>query len=266
MSDAGGAQLEAAIRGANDAGRAAIIGFTTGGFPDRARFPGILRELSHVVDVLEVGIPFSDPMADGVTIQRSSEAALRDGTTLSWILDTLQASAPECPIVFMSYLNPVLQLGFEHFADRAREAGVAGLIVPDLPFEECRPLRSVLDDREIALVQLVTPVTPVERAAPLCAESRGFVYAVTMTGITGASVSDRDGIADYLSRLRGLSPLPIAAGFGIRSPDDVRRVAPHANAVIVGSAVVEAIDRGEDPRDLLGALRDAAAEVGLAFA
>ncbi len=262
MSDGGAARIEGAIAGANAEGRAAIIGFTTGGFPDRARFPAILEELAAAADVLEVGIPFSDPMADGVTIQRSSEAALRDGTTLSWILDTVEGSAPACPIVFMSYLNPVMQLGFERFADRARAAGVAGLIVPDLPFEECGPLRSVLDARDVALVQLVTPVTPDERAAPICAGSRGFVYAVTMTGITGASVADREGITGYLQRLRAISPLPVAAGFGIRSPDDVRKIAPHANAVIVGSAVVEAIDRGEDPSVLLRSLRDAAAEAG----
>ena len=253
----GSERLERTIRSANDEGRVALIGFTTGGFPDRARFPGVLDRVSAGVDVLEVGVPFSDPMADGVTIQRSSERALADGTTLSWLLDTMDGRDPSAPVVFMSYLNPIMQLGFERFAERAAHASVSGLIVPDLPFEECLPLRAALDASGVALVQLVTPVTPPDRAARLTAGSRGFVYAVTMTGITGSAVSERQGVAHYLGRLREASPIPVAAGFGIRTPTDVRRLAPHADAVIVGSAVVEAVDRGDDPLDLLTQLRQA---------
>lgn len=266
MTEAKGAErIEQAARAANDAGRSALVGFVTGGFPSRAEFGDVLEAVAGVCDVVEVGVPFSDPMADGVTIQRASEVALRDGTTLEWLIEAVAPVARRVPIVFMSYLNPVLQYGLTEFARDAGGAGVAGLIVPDLPFEECLPVRQPLDEVGMALIQLVTPATPQERMERLCAESRGFVYAVTMLGTTGASVAadnEAEAVSTYMQRVRAASAVPAMAGFGIRTPNDVSRIAPHADGVIVGSAVIEAIERGDDPAALLAELRAAGLRSG----
>lgn len=264
MTASGAARIERAVRAADEEGRTGLVGFVTGGFPSRAAFAGVLEAVAGICDVVEVGVPFSDPMADGVTIQRASEVALRDGTTLEWLIEAVGPVAERVPVVFMSYLNPVLQYGLEEFARDAGAAGVAGLIVPDLPFEECLPVRGPLDDAGMALIQLVTPATPQERMVRLCGESRGFVYAVTMLGTTGASVAggDSDDVSQYMRRVRAASTVPAMAGFGIRTPDDVRRIAPHADGVIVGSAVIEAIERGDDPAQLLSALREAGLRSG----
>lgn len=261
----GADRIEAAIRAANNSGRAAVVGFVTGGFPNRASFAEVLRSVAAVCDVVEVGVPFSDPMADGVTIQRASERALKDGTTLEWLLEVVAPFARETPLVFMSYLNPVLQFGLDRFANVCEGAGVAGLIVPDLPFEECEMVREPLDAKGLALIQLVTPATPDERLRTLTEASRGFVYAVTMMGTTGASVHVDSAVKDYLGRVRKVSALPVLAGFGIRTPADVGRVGPHAHGVIVGSALIEAIERGDDAGVLARALVEAASDAGLAF-
>jgi tryptophan synthase alpha chain len=157
------------------------------GYPQREKFREHLRAIAAVADVVEVGVPFTDPMADGATVQRASFAALADGVTLPWILEELSSlpQRPAVPILLMSYLNPLLSLGLESLPRDAAAAGVAGFIVPDLPFEESGELKQALDREGLALVQMVTPVTPPERLAMLCREAKGFVYAVTMTGTTG---------------------------------------------------------------------------------
>jgi len=154
----------------------------------------------------------------------------------------------------MSYLNPIMAHGFDRFAADAAEADVAGLIVPDLPLEESNDLRSVLDSRGIALVQLVTPATPADRLERVCGASRGFVYAVTIKGTTGASV-DASSVGDYLERVRRVASLPVLAGFGVRSASDVAGLGGFADGVIVGSALVEAIERGQDPAEFVRDLR-----------
>ena len=255
-STRGGRVLEDAVRRARAQGRPALVGYVTGGFPTLATFEVLLPRVAAEVDVLEVGVPFSDPMADGVTIQRASEKALREGTTLPGLLEILSRTALSTPVVLISYFNPVLQMGLARFARWAGEAGVAGLIVPDVPMEESGPLTDALAPAGLACVQLVTPLTPDDRLAQICALSEGFVYAVTMTGTTGAAVArQHDAVADYLGRVRALSRLPVLAGFGIRTPADVSALGAHADGVIVGSAVVEAIDGGEDPTELLRTLR-----------
>jgi tryptophan synthase alpha chain len=155
----------------------------------------------------------------------------------------------------MSYLNPLLALGFEELAAAAVRAGVCGFIVPDLPFDESAPLRAALDPHGLALVQMVTPVTTPERMKLVCGASQGFVYAVTMTGTTGRSVAVPDEVLSYLERVRAVSPVPVCAGFGIRSREQVLRLRGHVEGVVVGSALVEVLERGEDPRSWLGALR-----------
>ena len=159
----GADHIETAIRAATAEGRPAIAAFVTAGYPTRDEFPRILESVASAADVVEVGVPFSDPMADGVTIQRSSQRALEQGVTLGWILDQLDALDVPAPIVLMSYLNPLLAFGLGQLATRGAGAGVRGIIVPDVPFEECERLRHPFDDAGIAWIQLVTPVTPAER-------------------------------------------------------------------------------------------------------
>jgi tryptophan synthase alpha chain len=195
-------------------------------------------------------------MADGVTIQRSSETALRQGVTLKWILDELAAMpALDTPLLLMSYLNPLMSFGYERLASEALRARVCGFIVPDLPLDESAQLGAALNPLGLALVQMVTPVTTPERMQRLCQASQGFIYAVTMTGTTGKNVAVPDNVVEYLERVRSVAPVPVCAGFGIRSREQVARLRGHVDGVIVGSALVEVLERGESPQAWLAALR-----------
>jgi len=246
-----------AIRAAAGEGRPALVAFMTAGFPRREDFAVQLAAVGAAADVVEIGVPFSDPMADGMTIQRSSHEALRQGVSLRWILDTLRGlpERPRAPLLLMSYLNPLLAYGLDRLPADARAAGVSGFIVPDLPFEESEELRGALDSQGLALVQMVTPVTPAQRLAVLCGAARGFVYAVTMTGTTGRSVAVPDDVLEYMDRVRAVSPVPVCAGFGIRSAEQVARMTGHVDGVVVGSALVEVLERGGDPAAFLRGLR-----------
>jgi tryptophan synthase alpha chain len=246
-----------AIRAAAARGQPALVAYITAGFPSRERFREHLRTLAVTADVIEVGVPFTDPMADGVTIQRASLAALAQGVSLAWILEELAAlRGIGPPILLMSYLNPLLAFGVGRLAASAVAAGVAGFIVPDLPLDESSELRAALDEQQIALVQMVTPVTEAERLAQLCAGSEGFVYAVTVTGTTGRNVAVPAEVLTYLDRVRAIAPLPVCAGFGIRSREQVERLRGHVDGVVVGSALVEVLERGEDVGAFLRGLRD----------
>jgi tryptophan synthase alpha chain len=249
-------RISAAIGAAVAQGRPALVGFLTAGFPTRADFRRNLAEVASVCDVVEIGVPFSDPMADGSTIQRASFAALGNGVTLPWILDELSAcSERRVPLLLMSYLNPLLAFGLSRLPSAAAAAGVSGFIVPDLPFEESGDLKSALDGEGLALVQMVTPVTPPARLAMLCDSAQGFVYAVTMTGTTGKSAEVPDAVLDYMDRVKRCSRVPVCAGFGIRSRAQVERFASHVDGVVVGSALVEALECGSDVRAFLRSLR-----------
>jgi tryptophan synthase alpha chain len=250
-------QISAAIRASNARGKPALVGYLTAGFPSRRQFKESLAVVAAECDVVEIGVPFSDPMADGATVQRASYAALLDGTTLPWILSELKSIAPRhaAPIVLMSYLNPLLSLGLDRLPREAAAAGVAGFIVPDLPFEESGELNHALAQEGLALVQMVTPVTPSERLALLCREAKGFIYAVTMTGTTGKSVDVPADVLDYMDRVRQTASVPVCAGFGIRSHAQVARLAPHVDGVVVGSALVEALEKGADVAAFLKSLR-----------
>ena len=249
--------ISAAIESANADGRTGLVPFITAGYPEPAEFLDTLRAVAEVGDVIEIGIPFSDPMADGMTIQRSSYIAIEKGVTLRWIFDQLDSIEGEIkiPIVFMSYLNPLLAFGFEELAKRALDSGVCGFIVPDLPYEECAEIRSALEAKGVGLIQLVTPATPPDRLAMLAKESRGFLYAVTITGITGGDGGLPDDLAGYLDRVSNVSTLPVCAGFGIRAAEDVVNVGRHAAGAIVGSALVEVLENGGDPAEFLRQLR-----------
>jgi tryptophan synthase alpha chain len=250
-------RISAAIQAAKTQGRPALVSFLTAGFPHRASFRKNLEAVASASDVVEIGVPFTDPMADGSTIQRASFEALKDGVTLPWILDELAAVSAnlKAPLLLMSYLNPLLAFGLDRLAAVAASAGVTGFIVPDLPYEESKDLRSSLDREGLALVQMVTPVTPPERLAMLCADAQGFVYAVTMTGTTGRAVAVPEEVLDYMRRVKQVSRVSVCAGFGIRSREQVLRLAPFVDGVVVGSALVEVLERGADPREFLAGLR-----------
>ena len=251
--------IASAIRAAAVEGRPALVGFLTAGFPTRRDFLANLAAVAAVCDVVEIGVPFTDPMADGTTVQRASFVALRDGVTLPWIFEQLKSlpTRHTAPILLMSYLNPLLSLGMEALPRTAAAAGVAGFIVPDLPFEESAALKTALDGEGLALVQMVTPVTPPERLAMLCGEAKGFVYAVTMTGTTGGSKGSTvpPEVLDYMRRVKSCSRVPVCAGFGIRSREQVAQFAGHVDGVVVGSALVEVLERGEDVGAFLRSLR-----------
>lgn len=252
-----GSVISEAIRSARARGRPALVGWVTAGFPQRETFVQQLSAVADAADVMEIGVPFTDPMADGTTIQRASRAALAQGVSLKWILAELSGPRPQlrAPLLLMSYLNPLLAYGLDRLPDDAARAGVSGFIVPDLPFEECADVRAALAARGIALVQLVTPVTPTERIKMLCAASSGFVYAVTMTGTTGKNFAVQEEVLEYFARVKRISSLPVCAGFGIRSREQVERLAPHVDGVVVASALVEMWERGEDPVAFLRSLR-----------
>lgn len=249
--------ISAAIRDAAAGGRPAIVAFMTAGFPDRAGFRRNLAAIAAEADVVEIGVPFTDPMADGATIQRASFAALAGGFTLPWLLEELAGMQPRpaAPVLLMSYLNPLLAYGLDKLPAAAAQAGVAGFIIPDLPLEESADVRAAFDREGLALVQMVTPVTPPERLAMLCKAGQGFIYAVTMTGTTGKSVAVPDDVLAYMDRVRAIAPIPVCAGFGIRGPEQVARMTGHVDGVVVGSALVEVLERGEDPAAFIRSLQ-----------
>jgi tryptophan synthase alpha chain len=253
----GGDRITAAIEEAAEEGRTALVAYITAGYPHKEAFADDLARVASAADVVEVGVPFTDPMADGLTIQRASHAALEAGVSLRWIIERIGAMdpAPDAPVVLMSYLNPLLAMGFEELAERARKAGVAGFIVPDLPLDESSDLDKALLDQGLALVQLVSPVTPEARLAEAGRACRGFLYAVTVTGITGGDADKGGDLSGYLQRVKRHSAVPVCAGFGVRSAEQVAEIGRHVPGVVVGSALVEALERGDDPVAFLDSLR-----------
>ncbi len=244
-------RIEAALRASSPA----LAAFFTAGYPSLEAFGDTLRSIASAADVVEIGVPFSDPMADGGTIQRASHHALLNGVSLQWILDALSAVDVDTPVVLMSYLNPLLAYGLDRLPAAARAAGVCGMIIPDLPLEESGDWAEALSAEGLALVQLVSPVTGEARMGKVAAASTGFLYAVTVTGITGGKSDSEGGVQDYLAHLKAHARVPVMAGFGIRSPEQVSALAPHVDGVIVGTALIEAIERGESPAAFLGHLR-----------
>jgi tryptophan synthase alpha chain len=250
-------KITAALQRTTDAGHTGLVAFITAGYPDPEQFVATLKTVAKASDVVEIGVPFSDPMADGMTIQRSSFKAIENGVTLRWIFAELErgGNGIDTPLVMMSYLNPLLAYGYDQLADSALRTGVCAFIVPDLPFEESDELRHALEAKGIGLIQLVTPATPEQRLKKLADASKGFLYAVTITGITGGGSGLPAGLAAYLDSVSKLSRLPVCAGFGIREAKDVANVGRHAAGAIVGSALVEVLEQGGDPAAFLESLR-----------
>jgi tryptophan synthase alpha chain len=249
-------------------GRAGFVAYVMAGDPDAESSLAILRGLPAAgADLIELGIPFSDPMADGPPIQRAALRALAGGMTLGGVLD-LAARFREgdtvTPIVLMGYLNPLISVGFSAFAERAAAAGIDGLIAVDCPPEEADPLADALDRHGIDLIRLATPTTDDARLAIVARRTRGFVYYVSVAGVTGARSAVAADVAPAVIRVRAASGLPVAVGFGIRTPAQARAIAQVADAAVVGSALTDAIADaladGADP--VAGALDAAAALAG----
>ena len=230
-----------------------LVTYVTAGDPDLPRTEGILRALDRAgADVLEVGVPFSDPLADGPVIQRATERALALGTTLADVLAMVGRSRADlrAPIVLFSYANPILRLGADRFADLARDAGVDGVLVLDLPIEEGDEFRVLLASRGIDTILLVSPTTTHDRLRRAGALGSGFLYAISRLGVTGARDTIADGAEEMVRRIRAVSSLPIAIGFGISKPEHVREVGQWADAAVVGSALVSVIADADGSRDL----------------
>ena len=234
-----------------DERRPGLVTYVTAGDPDMVRTEGILRALDRAgADVVEVGIPFSDPLADGPVIQRATERALVSGTTLLGVLASLKRLRPELrlPVVLFSYANPVMRIGAERFADLARDAGVDGVLILDLPLEEADDFRAMLQARGIDTILLLSPTTSDERLRKAAALGSGFLYAISRLGVTGVRTDVADGAEEMVRRIRRVSDLPVALGFGISTPEHVRQVGQWADAAVVGSALVNVIaEAGASP-------------------
>lgn len=251
-------RLESRVR---SAGELKLIPYLMAGYPDRDR--SIQQGLAYAragAAAIEVGVPYSDPLADGPVVQRAGQAALDGGTTVRTALEAAGAVAEGgAPVVLMTYVNPVLAYDERRFAADAAAAGVAGVIIPDLPAEESEPLTGWLRSAGLDTIFLVAPTSPDSRIAGIVERCTGFVYCVTVKGVTGPRTELAPGLERLLARVRSATPLPVAAGFGISRPEHVRSLRGHADAVVVASALLDRVHRGEDPvrlvEELLAACR-----------
>jgi len=239
--------LAAHMQGLRGRGAHAFIPFLTAGFPDVSTFAALLPRAA-AADVLEIGLPFSDPVADGPTIAQASEVALAHGMHPDLLFELLGSAGDLPPVVLMTYVNPVLAYGAERFFERARRAGIAGVILTDLPPEEAAALHDRATQAGIATVQLVAPTTPEERVARIAASTTGFLYCVAVTGTTGARARLDDRARDTVARVRRVTTLPVVVGFGISTPDQVRATCEFADGAVVGSALVDFVrTHAQDP-------------------
>jgi tryptophan synthase alpha chain len=252
---AGAERIAAAFSGHGK--RAALMPYLMGGYPDLESSRAAAEAAAEAgADLLELGVPFSDPLADGPVIHAAATAALAAGATPQGVLGVCEALAGRIPIVLMVYANVVLAGGGAAFVRRAAAAGAAGLIVPDLPHEEAGELRDACDAAGLALVPLVAPTTTPERMAAIGADARGFVYTVSLTGTTGERDELPPALGETVERVRAATELPVAVGFGISTPEQARAVGDLADGVIVGSRVVRAAGEGGPAAvgELVGAL------------
>jgi tryptophan synthase alpha chain len=243
-------RIAAAFEGSRaDGRRAALMPYLMGGFPDAdcSRAIGI-GYADAGADLVELGVPFSDPLADGPVIHAAGTAALRAGVKLQDVLEVGRAIAERVPVVVMCYSNPIFTRGLERFADALVDIGASGLIVPDLPLEEAAEMLAACDERGLALVPLVAPTTPAERLAKIGALARGFLYTVSLTGTTGERASIDGGLEAVVARASAQTAVPIAVGFGIATPLQAAAVAgAGAEGVIIGSRLVRAAGDADDP-------------------
>lgn len=241
-------ELERRLNEGRAGGRKLFVPYLTAGLPTPQRFVDLLAELGTCSDAIEVGIPFSDPVMDGPVITAASTRALESGITVDRCFDLIRDArryAPGIPIVAMTYYNPVHRRGIEAFAEALQQAGATGMIVPDLPFEESAALRAELAQRGMALVQMIAPTTPLERAAVLSRGSGGFVYAVSRLGVTGEQAMLGGAALAVVVRVRPHTRLPVLLGIGISNGEQAAGAARVADGVIVGSAIMKRVMNGE---------------------
>lgn len=225
--------------------QAALISYLVGGFPDLAASERVgLACADGGADLVEIGVPFSDPLADGPTIHAAASRALAGGTTVAGVLSVCETVSARAPVCLMVYAGCVLARGAASFVRLAAEAGASGLIVPDLPWEEAGEVRAACRDSGLSLVPLVAPTTPHERLAQITAGASGFVYAVSTTGTTGERGELAEGAERTVSGIRAVCELPVAVGFGVSTPEQARSVSAFADGVIVGSRIVRAAEEG----------------------
>lgn len=251
-----------------DAGRKALIPYLTAGDPDLDTTLALMQALVvNGADIIELGFPFTDPSSDGPVIQRAVERALAGNTSLRDVLTVVsrfRESDQDTPVVLMGYLNPVECMGYQAFADAAVAAGVDGILIVDMPPEESHDLKVIIDRTPIDTIFLVAPTTSDDRARRICAQSSGYVYYVSLKGVTGAGNLDMASVKDNLARLRANTTLPVGVGFGIKDAERARQISEVADAVVVGSALVSRIaelepGKGYSPADLqahIGLIRD----------
>jgi len=250
-------------------GRAGFVAYVMAGDPDLETSFAILKGLPPAgADLIELGFPFSDPMADGPPVQRAALRALSAGATLAGTLELVRrfrAGDGETPVVLMGYLNPILSLGVGQFAREATAAGVDGVIIVDCPPEEADPVLAAFDPLGLALVRLATPTTDAARLPAVVRRTTGFVYYVSVAGVTGGKAADAAAIAPAVDQVRRASGLPVAVGFGIRTPEQARAVARVADAAVVGSALVDAVaDAHAQNRDPVAKVLETARALAMA--
>jgi tryptophan synthase alpha chain len=232
------------------------------GYPDRDTTGPLLDALVDAgADIIELGVPFSDPVADGPTIQRSSQRALENGVTLPWVLEVLTSfrRRHDTPVVLFTYLNPVLRYGPDRFLAAATAAGAGGVLLTDLPVGADPALEAAFERSDLDLIRLIAPTTSPQRALEIAARAQGFIYYIARMGVTGASTKLRDALPAELAQLREVTDVPIAVGFGISTPEHAAAVARSADGVVVGSALIDALDRGGEQAasELIRSLRTA---------
>lgn len=227
----------------------ALIAYLTAGDPSLETSGRLILEMAAAgADVIEIGVPFSDPTADGPIIQQAGKRALEKGANLRNIMELIGAlrEKTDVPLVLFGYFNPILAFGLEDFAIKAKEAGLDGLLVVDLPQEEAPELRRYTDPAGLAFIPLIAPTSTAKRIAAAARNNRGFIYFISVTGVTGSAQPDPDGLKEDINRIRALTDIPLAVGFGISTPAQASLIAPLADGIVVGSALVEMIGSGED--------------------
>src|SRR3954447_1635827 len=265
MAETATGSIQGAFDAARAEGRAALMPYLMGGFPDQETAAAVANAYADAgADLIELGVPFSDPLADGPTIHAAGTAALEAGATLDSVLETCAAVGERIPVALMVYSNMIFATGLEAFADRAAAGRASGVIVPDLPLEEQGPIREALGESDLPLIPLVAPTTPAERRARICAAAEGFVYLVSAVGVTGEREQLPPELTDLIAAAKDEASVPVAVGFGISTPDQAASVGKQADGVIIGTRLVRAVADSRDGAaaveavtDFLRATRDA---------
>ena len=244
-------RIQQAFEQARAAGRAALMPYFTLGYPTPDDSVEVVAALAEAgADLIELGVPFSDPLADGPTIQHSTQVALEQGMSVARCLDlvrAIRARGVQQPLLLMGYINPVLAYGAEQYVRAANQAGADGLIIPDLPLEESASIEATCQANGLALVYLAAPTSTPARLEALARRTRGFLYLVSLTGVTGARQALSGGLAEFAARARAATTVPLAIGFGISRPDQAAAVAQLADGVIIGSALIQAVGKSDQP-------------------